>query len=587
MKILLVTSEFGESGGGLSFACSRFYELLTQDMGFDVKIISSTENIISTAKGGYKSSLFEHISHEYRLKTDTLSYKNENIDAIIAFGGSFNGYYASLLSSYLNTSFYLLFRGSDANLAKWDSQEIFYLLQATNNASKVVCLSNEMKKNILAINPQSNDKILVIPNILENVPQPVSIPNLPHKVVIGCTATHINEKKGIANLLYVVKAFKEKYNIPLLFHIIGNIDSDLFEQYSLIVKELDIKENVLFTQYMSREECLRTIRSWDFYIQGSICEGFCNSVAEVMMMGKSVILSPTGFISERLLEDYPWMILNDWNPDSIADKIADIVYLSKKESLYNEAYNKIYSLTKKEIVLKQWIEVLITKVPQRTINRHSGILTVALHEVDEDLYDHISTPTYEFEKFASNLYNNGYGLCSLKNYLDKSEAERNKWIVCTFDDAYIGLVKNALPILSKYKFTATVFVNSSLIGKDNSWNWKDNKKRQHLDKDGLITLHNSNWEIGSHGHTHRNLLRLSEKELEFEFSESKNILESLVGPIHSYAYPYGDSSSYSRKICSKYYHNAFSLSQGGSELKVDNMQIRRYSIDEIIKILGL
>lgn len=271
MKILLVTSEFGESGGGLSFACSRFYELLTQDMGFDVKIISSTENIISTAKGGYKSSLFEHISHEYRLKTDTLSYKNENIDAIIAFGGSFNGYYASLLSSHLNTSFYLLVRGSDANLAKWDSQETFYLLQATNKASKVVCLSNEMKKNILAINPQSNDKILVIPNILENVPQPVSIPNLPHKVVIGCTATHINEKKGIANLLYVVKAFKEKYNIPLLFHIIGNIDSDLFEQYSLIVKELEIKENVLFTQYMSREECLRTIRSWDFYIQGSIC----------------------------------------------------------------------------------------------------------------------------------------------------------------------------------------------------------------------------------------------------------------------------------------------------------------------------
>ena len=78
-----------------------------------------------------------------------------------------------------------------------------------------------------------------------------------------------------------------------------------------------------------------------------------------------------------------------------------------------------------------------------------------------------------------------------------------------------------------------------------------NGKRYH------VMLRNDGWEIGSHGNTHRNLLSLTERELEDEFSLSKKVLEKIVGTVNTYAYPYGDSSPYTRKICQRFYNFAF------------------------------
>lgn len=55
----------------------------------------------------------------------------------------------------------------------------------------------------------------------------------------------------------------------------------------------------------------------------------------------------------------------------------------------------------------------------------------------------------------------------------------------------------------------------------------------------LTELQEHGWEIGSHGVTHRSLLRLNDEEIIYELSESKRILEEKFGPIISYAYPYG------------------------------------------------
>ena len=52
MKILLVTAEFGEIGGGLSIACTRYFSLLKNDLNHDVEVLSSTINFNVTASGG-------------------------------------------------------------------------------------------------------------------------------------------------------------------------------------------------------------------------------------------------------------------------------------------------------------------------------------------------------------------------------------------------------------------------------------------------------------------------------------------------------------------------------------------------------
>ncbi|MEE3417366.1 MAG: hypothetical protein VZR53_18725, partial [Prevotella sp.] len=95
MNIVLISSEFGESGGGLSFACTRFKSLLEEEFNHTVTVIDPNENCIKTAKGGYMPNLEFKISNEYRIKAHCILLQELNIDLVIGFGGGFNGYYSS------------------------------------------------------------------------------------------------------------------------------------------------------------------------------------------------------------------------------------------------------------------------------------------------------------------------------------------------------------------------------------------------------------------------------------------------------------------------------------------------------------
>lgn len=161
------------------------------------------------------------------------------------------------------------------------------------------------------------------------------------------------------------------------------------------------------------------------------------------------------------------------------------------------------------------------------------------------------------------------------------------WIVCTFDDGYSGLNDYALPIMKKYGFTATVFVCTGLIGKDNKWNNKDAVLRQHLNMDELQNLHQHGWEIASHGVSHFNLLKLTDEEMEYELKESYDFLSSKWGMTLTYAYPYGAYSDFIKSCVGKYYKYAFSVTKGGTSLVSDALQIRRYSITEIYSMLSI
>lgn len=588
MKILLLTSEYGENGGGLSYACSCYHSLLRDQLGYDVTVVSSVHNPIVTVKGGYNPTLSTRISHEYRLKTDTYRYMDKGYYFIIAFGGSFNGYYASLLARRLNTSFILMLRGTDINLSKWDAQEAFYLREACAASIQIICLSEEMIDNIQMLVPASRSKCMVIPNVMDKKPGAAFFPNYPNKLVIGCSATHTNEKKGIANLLFVLKAIQEQLTIPVSLVIQGSIDEDLLQEYKRLAASLQIVQNVDFMGYKMRQDCLRDQKQWDIYIQTSVCEGLGNSVLEAITEGTPVLLSPTGFISETLRPKFPQLVFDDFMPQTIAHKLISLLTNESKEQLYRDAYALLYSRMMESEVVRLWNHVLgINATFKQAPKIRPTLLTVVMHDVQGDIHDPITTPVTVFTEFIDLLTLQGYGLCSLRDYLAKNSEERTRWVVCTFDDAYASLIDHVLPILKRKGFTATVFVNTQLIGKDNSWNCKDSRKRNHLDRAGLLELTKQGWEIASHGHTHRNLCQLTESEIEYEFAESQAILNKLVGPVITYAYPYGESSPFIRHICKRYYNYAFALHSGGTELAVDNMQIRRYSLDEITQILDL
>jgi peptidoglycan/xylan/chitin deacetylase (PgdA/CDA1 family) len=115
-------------------------------------------------------------------------------------------------------------------------------------------------------------------------------------------------------------------------------------------------------------------------------------------------------------------------------------------------------------------------------------------------------------------------------------------ILCiTFDDGYHNIRAHALPILLEMGWTATVFVPTELVGTSNDWdasapippipllNWSD---LEFLTSKGIL--------IGSHGKTHRSLLRLAEDECLTELRDSLSALRSRLPHCSLvFSYPFG------------------------------------------------
>lgn len=583
MKILIVTTEIGLDGGGLSLSCTKLADVLRRK--HTVEIADSTTPPIVTASGGALTHLCHSIGMEYKLKTEVEKYKE--CDAVIGFGGNFNGYYASLLAHKINAKYVLSLRGSDINLSKWSAETNWYSYKAIDNADKIIVLSNEMKNNVLLGCPSAINKVTIIPNVFEDKQSKITFPNLPSSVTLGCAASYLNEKKGIANLLCMVSEFKKRSHLPIKLILVGKIDDDLKLEYLQIINDLKLKDNALLVNKMSRSDLAQTMKNWDFYIQGSVCEGCSNSVMEAFQNGCAFISTKTGFIAEALSPKFPYFFFDSFNPASMSLSLLKLINLKNKELLYSKAYKDLAQCCNKYTIENKWQEIFGTVTVQRPIPEGiEHVIAVGLHDIQGELHDSITTPVAVFDKFVEQIYKSGYGLCSMKDYLTKDAESRKSWIVCTFDDGYKGLNEYALPILAKHGFTATVFICTGLIGKDNKWNNKDAVPRRHLNMDELHNLHRNGWEIASHGVHHYNLLKLTDDEMNSELRLSHDFLVKEWGEVISYAYPYGTYNDFIMNCVGRYYKYAFSATQGGTSLVVDTLQIRRYSIAEIYHMLN-
>lgn len=580
MNITIVTYEFDVEGGGLAHSCRQFCDMLIE-LGHEVCVISSYIDSNSYINGGYDSTLNKSLAYEQKLKSDTIYIDRNSL--IIAFGGGFNGFYASLLSSQCNCKLWLMLRGSDSNISKWNPEKSYYLYRSLESACLVIGLSEEICRNARQLFP--NIKSVVIPNICER--KETSVKEIrKNNIVIGTGATHLNEKKGVLSLIEMTSILvKSRPEVSFTLELVGEIDNDILIQYKKRSEILGILDKVYFLGRKKRDEFRYIQSTWDFYVQASVCEGMGNSVADSMSNGILVILSNTGYIAEMASEFFPEIVSPSNNAQDLADTIIAILDKKNISRLYHEFYDKFFISTKKDSIVKQWTN-LINRCQNSPKNiLPSGILSVVLHDVGGDRHDNITTPVSVFEQFIEDIYNSGYRLCSMRNYLSMNETERKYSIVCTFDDGYRGVLKHALPSMKRYGFTATVYVCTDYIGKCNDWNYKDRVRRIHLSYDELEELIKEGWEIGSHGKSHRSLLRLNDEEVISELAESKDLLEKNLGIVDSYAYPYGDYSDFIMKLVRKYYTNAMLLTQGGVHINVDSHRIRRYYISEIYQII--
>lgn len=581
MRVLIVTTEIGSKRGGLALACQRVVDLLAEE--HDIEVVLSSEYPVYTAKGGMNPIIEDNIRKECKLKYDYS--KHADTDVIVAFGGRFNGYYSAQLASKMGKRFILALRGSDANIAKWSVEDTLYLREAAIRANQVICLSEEMIQNVLSICPEANGKMLIIPNEYEGLCSEFSFHDLSRKIIIGVAASHLNEKKGIGNLLKMLVEFKKISSKDIRLELVGEIDINLLKDYKRVMAACDLEYNVVFVGYQTRDTLRDTMKEWDFYIQASVCEGHPNSISECLSCGTGFISTKTGYVAERLQNLFPEFFFENLSPRVMAKRLKVLSETSDLPSRYLAAFNELKRGCAKEDISRRWLDLLSYNKTRRRDIDIENIVCVALHDVKGDMHDSITTPIKVFRDFVDYVANQGYGICSMHDYLHKPRNERRQMIVCTFDDGYKSLTHDALQILKRHGFTATVFVCTDLIGKDNAWNNKDATLRMHLDRGDLQFLKSEGWEIASHGVFHKNLLKLSDLEIEYELEESKKVLEQLMGYCETFAYPYGTCNKFICQCVSKYYSYAFSVDHGGTSMAVDRYQLKRYSITEIYNML--
>ena len=166
-----------------------------------------------------------------------------------------------------------------------------------------------------------------------------------------------------------------------------------------------------------------------------------------------------------------------------------------------------------------------------------------------------------------------------------------KDFLLTFDDGHASLADNAYPVLADLGFTATTFLVTDYVGRDNSWDVPYAFRRlPQLDWRTIEAWRIRGFDFGSHSGTHRRLTWLRDEVIVDELTRSRQMLVDRLGPSAglSIAYPFGAASDRTVELARKV---EFGLGFAGAwERSTDPLRLPRlpvYVWDALPRPFGL
>lgn len=126
---------------------------------------------------------------------------------------------------------------------------------------------------------------------------------------------------------------------------------------------------------------------------------------------------------------------------------------------------------------------------------------------------------------------------------DLSEGTGRDRAVCvTFDDGYMSVATDALPVLDALRIPAAVFVIAGRIGQNNRWPGQPPgiPVMPLIDRAALDELAAAGWTIAAHSWSHPVLTTVDDDAAAFETITAADRLEQIVQrPVRHFAYPCG------------------------------------------------
>lgn len=163
------------------------------------------------------------------------------------------------------------------------------------------------------------------------------------------------------------------------------------------------------------------------------------------------------------------------------------------------------------------------------------------HRFGDDRFPSTNISLSNFESQLIFLQENDYLVLTFSEALEYIQKERKsaQIAVITIDDAYKSFYQNGWPLLKKYGFKASLYVNTETVGSKDFMSWDEINK---INKAGI--------EIGNHSHGHPYFLdNFKAKSFTDDLLASHEIFQKNMGNIpKAYAYPYGEWNDHMASI---------------------------------------
>lgn len=212
----------------------------------------------------------------------------------------------------------------------------------------------------------------------------------------------------------------------------------------------------------------------------------------------------------------------------------------------------------------------------------SGIRILFYHRVSDD-DDALAVSPRRFREQMELLAAEGYTVVDLAGAVELLEHGilPPEVVALNFDDGYRDVAENALPVLNRLGFKATVFLPTGVIDGTASFAWYAKQppllgwdEIAELDGAGTLTFE-------AHTVTHPNLLLLDDDASRREIAQSKLDLEARLGrPVEAFCYPAGLFGERERAFVAEAgFHVAVTCEPGVNVPGADLLTLRRRQID--------
>ncbi|MCB0489346.1 MAG: polysaccharide deacetylase family protein [Cyclobacteriaceae bacterium] len=226
---------------------------------------------------------------------------------------------------------------------------------------------------------------------------------------------------------------------------------------------------------------------------------------------------------------------------------------------------------------KETVEEQTLAANSSALNEKYEVVCFVYHRFGDSRYPSTNVSTKDFESHLSWLKANNYRVVTLSQALENQAggSAHVRTAVITIDDGYKSFFENALPLLKKFGFQATLFINTETVGSDDYMDWSE-----------LERATAAGVEIGNHTHSHSYFLNIDETNryatFEGEIKNSQQLIEKELGHKPKvFAYPYGEFDPEMKMIVKALgFKSAAAQNSGVINATTDLFELPRFPMSE-------